>query len=104
MNWVFLDVVKWDYDVTAPLSRPFGGSQSAMCYLATALARQGQQVTVLNGIKEPRIANGVRCIHFESIPADVFSPADTVFVVLNAPADFGRDVRKVIPSGPPVIL
>ena len=41
MNWVFLDFIRWDYDVATPRERPLGGSQSALCYLAAALARRG---------------------------------------------------------------
>ena len=41
MNWVFLDFIRWDFDVATPLEKPLGGSQSALCYLATALASRG---------------------------------------------------------------
>jgi glycosyltransferase involved in cell wall biosynthesis len=104
MNWVFLDFTRWDYDVSAPLSRPLGGSQSAMCYLATALARHKQHVTTLTGTTQPGTICGVRCLHYQDVPAETFAPADTLTIVLNGPGDVVRDVRKVIPSGRPLIL
>jgi len=104
MNWVFLDFIQWDYDVTAPLNNPLGGSQSALCYLATALAGRGERVTVLTGIAKPREVSGVRCLHYDGVPAEVFSPADTVSVVLNGPGDIARTVRDAIPGRHPLVL
>lgn len=104
MNWIFLDVSAWDYDVASPSVRPLGGSQSAMCYLATALAACGEQVTTLTATSRPRQVNGVRCLQFENIPREVFAPADTVTVVLNGPADMGQLVRETVPSGQVVVL
>ncbi len=104
MNWVFLDFIRWDYDVAAPRERPLGGSQSAMCYLAAALARRGGRVTTLTGTTKPREVDGVRCLRYEDIPAEVFAPPDTITVVLNGPVDVGQVVRQVIPKGQRLIL
>jgi len=104
MNWVFLDFVPWDYDVATPLTRPLGGSQSALCYLAAALARRGHSVTTLTAISQPRQIDGVRCLPHENIPEEVFASPDTLTIVLNGPADIGRAVREAIPQGRRVIL
>jgi glycosyltransferase involved in cell wall biosynthesis len=104
MNWVFLDFIRWDYDVATPLARPLGGSQSALCYLALALARRGQQVTTLTGTTSPRSISGVQCLRYEDIPAALFAPANTMTVVLNGPADMAAAVREAIPPGRPLIL
>ncbi len=104
MNFVFLDFIRWDYDVETPLARPLGGSQSALCYLATALARRGERVTALTGTKKPRLAQGVNCLHHDNIPTDVFSPKDTLTIVLNGPADVIRAIRAALPAGKPAIL
>jgi glycosyltransferase involved in cell wall biosynthesis len=104
MNWVFLDFVGWDYDVATPLKSPLGGSQSAMCYLATALARHGQRVTTLTATTKPRTIDGVQCLRYENIPAEVFAPPDTMIVVLNGPADIATAVRQAIPAGRALIL
>src|SRR3954447_4515234 len=104
MNWVFLDPIGWDFDVATPLSRPLGGSQSAMSYLALALARRGEQVTTLTATTTPRTIEGVRCLRYESIPADIFAPDDTVVVVNCGPADIVQQIRPVIPPRRPLVL
>jgi glycosyltransferase involved in cell wall biosynthesis len=104
MNWIFLDFIRWDYDVTTPLLQPLGGSQSALCYLAPALARRGERVTTLTGTTKPRTVNGVQCLRYEEIPVEVFSPPDTLTIVLNGPGHAIRAIREVIPAGRPAIL
>jgi glycosyltransferase involved in cell wall biosynthesis len=104
MNWVFLDFIRWDYDVRTPQVQPLGGSQSALCYLATALARRGERVTTLTGATKPRTVLGVQCLRHEEIPVEVFSAADTLTIVLNGPADAIRAIREVIPAGKPAVL
>jgi len=104
MNWVFLDFSYWDYDVATPLARPLGGSQSALCYLATTLARRGDQVATVTGIQQSRIVNGVRCLSFGELPVEVIDPAQTIVVVLNGPGDIVHEIRRVIPPGRPIVL
>ena len=71
MNWIFLDSIEWDYDVATPMERPLGGSQSALCYLASALARRGHAVATLTATKNPRVVNGIRCLSNTAIPEDL---------------------------------
>jgi glycosyltransferase involved in cell wall biosynthesis len=104
MNWVFLDFSHWDYDVATPLSRPLGGSQSALCYLATELARTGHSVTIANGVKEIREVNGVRCVPENDLTTDFFIPTDTVVIVLNGTGDIARQLKRQIPTPRPVVL
>jgi glycosyltransferase involved in cell wall biosynthesis len=104
MNWVFIDFIRWDYDIATPRERPLGGSQSALCYLAAALARRGQRVTTLTGTTKQREIDGVRCISYESFPADIFARPDTLSIVLNGPAEAIQAVRQVVPRERPVFL
>lgn len=62
MKILFIDPVEWDYDTRTPYTRPLGGTQSAIAYLAKALADAGHEVAVLNGGTEPREADGVRIL------------------------------------------
>jgi glycosyltransferase involved in cell wall biosynthesis len=101
MNWVFIDFIRWDYDVATPRERPLGGSQSAMCYLAAALARRGHGVTTLTNTTRPRDVDGVRC---HRLSDDVVAPADSITVVLNGPASMGEDVRRVLGPEKKLIL
>lgn len=104
MNWVFLDFIRWDYDVAAPLERPLGGAQSAMSYLALELARRGERVTTLTGTTKPRQVAGVRCLRYENIPAEIFAEPETIAVVVNGPAEIGPDIRKELPTRLPLVL
>ncbi|MEG4007423.1 hypothetical protein QUA41_16185 [Microcoleus sp. Pol11C1] len=48
----FLDTYTWDYNIETPYREPLGGTQSAICYLAEALAAQGNEVFLLNNTSE----------------------------------------------------
>lgn len=105
MRVCFIDFANWDYDVSSPLTRPLGGSQSAMCYLAVEMAKAGHQVTVVTGsTKSAGIVMGVECLgshpsQYPTIPQQVF---DAV-IALNAPGH-GRSLRAVLPSSTRLIL
>ena len=93
MNLVFFDALPWNYDVSTPLERPLGGSQSALCYLSVELSRRGHRVTIVNGIRQARTVQGVHCIPEKELTADVFAPPCDAVIVLNGPADLGRRLR-----------
>jgi predicted O-linked N-acetylglucosamine transferase (SPINDLY family) len=57
----FLDTYTWDYNIETPYCKPLGGTQSAICYLAEALAAQGNEVFLLNNTSESGISRGVDC-------------------------------------------
>jgi glycosyltransferase involved in cell wall biosynthesis len=104
MHWIFIDLIEWDYDVATPLVRPLGGSQSALCYLATALAERGHQVTTLTGISQPRQVGRVMCLAHRQLPPTLFGTAATVVVLLNGPADGAVQIRPLLPAGVPLVL
>ena len=76
VNPALSQLAGWDYDAAAPLERPLGGSQSAMCYLAMALVRRGHAVAMLTGTKTPVIVNGVKCLSCASIPQPAANGAE----------------------------
>lgn len=49
------------FTVRTPEREGLGGSESALCYLAVALARRGHEVVVLNGLAEATVESGVVC-------------------------------------------
>ncbi|NJK76335.1 MAG: tetratricopeptide repeat protein [Microcoleus sp. SU_5_6] len=57
----FLDTYTWDYKVETPYHAPLGGTQSAICYLAEALAAAGNEVFLLNNTSVSGISRGVDC-------------------------------------------
>lgn len=102
MRVCFIDFANWDYDVSTPLTRPLGGSQSAMCYLAVELAKAGHEVTVVTGMDgDPRVVMGVECHG----PRKSQSPGEAfdAVVVLNGPGH-GRSLRQVLPSTTRLVL
>ncbi|HVM81433.1 MAG TPA: glycosyltransferase [Stellaceae bacterium] len=91
MKIAFIDPIPWDYTPLTPRERPLGGSQSALCYLATSLAEQGHEVALLNNTAAPGDYAGVRCTSFAAgIDPAHLSSRDAV-VVLNGA--MGKQLR-----------
>lgn len=61
MRVAFIDTINWDYTPLTPLERPLGGIQSALCYLASALAARNHQVILINRCQKPGVYGGVEC-------------------------------------------
>jgi glycosyltransferase involved in cell wall biosynthesis len=98
----FLDPAKCDCVMDTPLSRPLGGSHSALCYLAVELARLGHAVTVFNGTSSPQRSCEVDVRHWSDLrAADSLKPFD-VIVVLNSA--MGRDLRQSLAVTAPLVL
>jgi glycosyltransferase involved in cell wall biosynthesis len=98
LKWVFCDPVPWDYDIATPLTRPLGGSQSAMCYLAAALARRGHSVATVTGAPSRRDIAGVACHSIHDIPPELWAAEDSITVLLNGPAEIGLKFRQKFPG------
>lgn len=80
----FLDRIPWDYRVDTPRLRPLGGSQSALCYLAEALAALGHEVRMVTQTAQPARLRGVDCLAAASGGYALFDGAE-VAVALNDP-------------------
>lgn len=80
----FLDRIPWDYRVDAPDLRPLGGSQSALCHLARALARLGHEVRTVTMTTAPGRVDGVDCLSAMAGGFGLFEGADAA-IVLNDP-------------------
>ncbi|MEZ0368142.1 MAG: glycosyltransferase family 4 protein [Candidatus Sericytochromatia bacterium] len=77
----FLDANPLDYQVASPESIPLGGSQSALCYLARALAARGHQVSVLNQTSQPGRHLGVECLNYHGLGPAFWHERDFELVV-----------------------
>ena len=53
MKLAFVDFHPAAYTSDTPYAEPLGGTQSAVAYLAAALARRGHEVTVINAVAAP---------------------------------------------------
>lgn len=104
MNWIFFDFIPWDYDLSTPHARPLGGSQSALCYLAQALAARDQQVITVTGTKTPKKIENIDCFSLQNVPATIFQLDQTIVVVLNGPAEVASSLRSILPAGRPLVL
>jgi len=82
MHIVFVDSVPWPYRIDAPLNRPIGGTQSALCYLMIALAGRGLRVTLINAAP-PHEYRSVRAIS-SSFPPAAIADAEAV-IMINDP-------------------
>jgi glycosyltransferase involved in cell wall biosynthesis len=106
MHICIADTVDWDYHVGTPLGRPMGGMQSAACYLATALAAQGDDVTFLNHTREPGRWFGVDCVSWNDDRAMARLGGQSFDAVISLTANplpfrnlFGPDTRLLLWTG-----
>jgi glycosyltransferase involved in cell wall biosynthesis len=104
MNIAFYDPNDLDYDAASPYERPFGGSESALCYLSAELARLGHRVWLLTGTRNPRNVSGVECVRHRSMPREFFAQPLDAFVMLNGPADLGANLRSLLHHSTPLVL
>lgn len=92
MKIAFYDGSHVEYDAATPLTEPLGGTQSAVCYLAAALARRGHDAYIFNARRTPKAALGVRAGRFLG-PSEAtrYNQFDAV-IVPTMPA--GRRLRE----------
>lgn len=100
MHIFLLDPNGHTYDPQTPFRQPLGGTQSAVAYLAAALARQGVQVSLLNNDQEERVVNGVRVLGKDTAGA-MAREADMV-VVASTP--IGRQLGDLVPPDVPMVF
>lgn len=102
MRICFFDPIEWDYTVETPYRQPLGGTQSAVCYLAGALAKDGHAVTIANKTKTPGTWRGVDCVGPERGMVADFLKAFDAIVVANAAV--GANLRKALGPAPRLVL
>src|SRR5208337_1596896 len=92
MRIAFVDYTPWNYGIQTAYEAPLGGSQSALCYLAEALAREGHEVALLNQCATPGVSRGVQCVRLaDPVSADWLRSLDAL-VIINT-AGRGQDFR-----------
>jgi glycosyltransferase involved in cell wall biosynthesis len=98
----FASFSPFPFTVETPYRQPLGGSESALCYLAEALAQQGHAVFLLHGNQAPAVCRGVQCLPLSVASIRQIGPLDA-FVVQN-PAGKGQELRALLPAGTLLIL
>jgi hypothetical protein len=86
----FFDPSLQDFTPDTPYERALGGTQSAICYLATALADRGHDVRILCGTSRPGMARGVQCL----APPFMIDDFNRLDVLVVATKPLGRDLRQ----------
>jgi glycosyltransferase involved in cell wall biosynthesis len=93
MRLAFLDpILPGDYTPMTPSQRPLGGTQSAVCYLAIALAARGHDVSILNNSKTLGKWDGVNCVGLQNGYAAAILNS---FDVIVSTAVIGRFLRNL---------
>ncbi|HLJ96642.1 MAG TPA: glycosyltransferase, partial [Gemmataceae bacterium] len=90
------------FTIDTPYSQPLGGSESALCYLAEALAQQGHEVFLLTATRAPVHLRGVHCWPRSAASIRQFGPFDA-FIVQNF-AGKGREIRTLLPRSTPLVF
>ena len=57
-NLIWIDPSPLIFNVDTPLSRPLGGTESAVCYLCKNLAKLGHNVSLINYCNEISTISG----------------------------------------------
>ena len=78
------------FDGRTPRTRGLGGTESAIVYLAEALARLGRRVVVFNNCEAPATVEGVEYARWETLPARCISDRPDVIVAVRHWEMLGR--------------
>jgi tetratricopeptide (TPR) repeat protein len=95
LRLAFASFSPFAYTIDTPYRQALGGSESALCYLAEALAQQGHEVFLLNANPAPTICRGVRCLPLSAASIRQMGPLDAM-VVQNL-AGKGQELRALLP-------
>jgi len=92
----FADFTGWDYHVASVETAPLGGSQSASCYLARAMARQGHQVLFVSSVSAPGNYLGVECRSWSRVGPEQIQAFDLDVLVCLLIAGNGRQLKAAL--------
>lgn len=102
MRITFADFIDIDYVADTPENAPLGGSQSALCYLARALAAAGHVVRMATATRRPGIHAGVECASIEDGLAEALAGSDVIVGLNNA--ERAPVLRAAAPDGARLVL
>ncbi|HEY9614447.1 glycosyltransferase family 4 protein [Allocoleopsis sp.] len=102
MRIAFIDFANWDYTLECAYQMPMGGSESALCYLAEALAKQGHDVFLLNNTLVPKMSRGVICLPLNTVPQQLLQSLDAAIMLKLAGQ--GMHIKPLIGENTCLIL
>ena len=98
----FADFCGWDFNVLSVDSIPMGGSQSAACYLARNLAKEGHTVTFISNTSSPGMYDGVTSLSWKDSDAAKLRSLNLDAMVCILAAGNGATLRHML--GPQTAL
>lgn len=103
MKIAFIDPAdSFDYNPMTPLQKPLGGTQSAICYLASELSKLGHDITLINWISSPGVYQGIACPGWQrGFTKELLGSAD---VIIAVNVTMGTDLRQMIGPRVPMVL
>jgi glycosyltransferase involved in cell wall biosynthesis/predicted O-methyltransferase YrrM len=104
MRIAFIDATGWDFNVDTPFVRPLGGSHSAACYLAIALAGAGHDVYFVSATSQPGNVRGVNCLSTRTFTPQQLPELNLDAAILLLGANPGRKMRDALGPAPKLIL
>lgn len=88
MHFAFIDIAS-SYTAARPdEDKPFGGTNSAVCFLARELVKAGVPCTLFNKVEKPAEAHGIQSLPLEALVDERNNPAYSVFVFCSRWADW----------------
>ena len=91
------------YTATTPLEQPLGGSHSAVCYLAEALAAAGHRPVLLNGVQTTGVSRGVKWMSRDRPAREIATLLPDVVVGVLSALDT-RNYRSLFGPRPRLVL
>lgn len=104
MRIAFGDFTAWDYHVLSVGAKPLGGTQSAACYLARALAAQGHEIFFLTHTQAPGRYAEVTCLSWQGVTAQTLRAMDLDVFVGFPGAGSGRLLREALGTRTRLVL
>lgn len=92
MKIAFLDFSKWDYNIETAYILPLSGTQSAVCFLAEALAQLGHEIYLFNHTSQEGKWRGVNCCKLPITDGDLWRSLDYLIIVSSA--GFAAEMRR----------
>jgi glycosyltransferase involved in cell wall biosynthesis len=102
MRIAFTDPINWDYQVESAYQMPLGGSQSALCYLAEALAKQGHDVFLVNNTSKAGMSSGVMHFPLSTVPHQLLRSLDAL-IIWNTPG-IGSQFKSFLGENTSLVL
>lgn len=104
MRLAFIDAIAWDYNVHTPYEAPLGGSQSALCYLASHLAASNHQIWLINNGTAQGKFDGVEHLNLPKVGAEHLDSLGLDACIVLNDSRIGREVRDLVGARVPIIL